>query len=327
MSMGKKVSTAKPSDISKHDLYKDFFKNYLDNKNFIVKDKNTFNELKKLAWGESKLDVKRGSQHDVTNALREILQERGVQIAGTEATSKSAELGNMKINFEKIKDAVGLGEPTSQPIQKIVYVDSSGRPIGQIPVSPPILPSQQPIGGAPTSQTFSTDQQIIKLDPAKKEEYIRLFQRGFQFVTKTYTKLGFIEGDAEPDEPITEKDFKTEIDEYGKDLATYCFEHNINLPQWLELATLAIGGGILLGTPLIHFALHGRKKKENKSTKLKENADKASSFVFRKKNETEKATTTTTSTTEKPKQEKNTIDEKNEEKSGVDIGAIKKIEE
>ena len=330
--MVKDRPTGKPSDISKHDLYKKFFTDYIEKKNFIVKDKNTFNELKKIAWSDSKLVVKRGSQHDVTTALREVLKDRGIQIAGTEATTKSAEIGNMRINFEKIKDAVGLSETNLAETQQIktVYVDSLGRPITQAPVSPPTLPSGQALPQQQTQQTtFVTDQQIIKLDPVKREEYQRIFSRGFSLVTDTYVQLGFVEGERDPEKPMTAKDFKEKVEEYSKDVANYCFEHNIHLPQWIELFALGVGGVVLLGSPLIQFALHGRKQKENTSTKLKENAEKASTYVFKEKKPAENITTTTTTNNEKKSEtesSKNTIDSKNEKKSGLELEAISKNE-
>lgn len=314
--MADKKPVPKPNEVSRHQQYKDFFKEKIEKDGFQVSDKNTFNELKKTAWADDKLNVARGSRHDVTHALREVMQDLGIKVEGVEATKSSGSVGNLEIKLSKSIDDIKnkiLGDTQTIPSQPT----SSAQPIPT--AQSPTMPATH--GALPQQQTQEQQQNFLgigevkqPLDPHKKEEYERLFQRSFGLVTKTYIQLGFVEGEAEQEKPMTADSFKKEVDGVANDWAHYCFEHNISLPTWLELAALVLGSAVVFGSPILRVVMQGKKKKE-KESKLKNVVSKTDKvIVFKDKDKS--------NTTEKPQE--NTIDAKNEAKSGINTEELSK---
>lgn len=208
---------------TKSDQLYEFFKQKLTG-GYEIRDKHDMVKLKKLAADTFK--IKKGSYDLTTRALDRALQDLG----------KQAKVTEVQVTGEGLKATVKKEEGQKHEIPK------------------PEAPK------APESKVEITKITTPALPLDYKDKYERMAEKGTEFLTTLYIKLGVIEGEVK-EEPFNPKTWKEDVSKWGKDVAGYCYENNIKLPMWLELFALVATGALLLGMPIFNV-LFFKKKSE-----------------------------------------------------------------
>lgn len=277
------MSAVKPKPTWSEEISK-FFDGKLNT--FEVKDKVTADELLKLGLEETKKG--HGHRTKAKKILGKILNNKGISIADK---GFKKDIGGFKINLVKAE----LPSMDSQFQTQPKIMTSADAQTGKSPLAGTTTP---PSGVLPAPTTTSTEEKSVyekyigtheaqkttrpQLAPDQKGEYEQLFKYGTELLSKVYIQTGIVQSEKVPEkpEPIKAEEWTKQLDEFGQNVAHYCFRRNIPIPTFIEMFLLGCEGFFVLGAPLIMFFLAGRKSK----SKTKEQ-DKSLDSVGEKKPE------------------------------------------
>jgi len=200
---------------------------------FQVKDRATAIELRKM--GQYELKLGDGWNAYAKKILQEVLEEKGIVVPDLKS---SARIGTFRINLEKPPQDLASGQFA--------------------PTQTPPAPPQQP--------------QII-WDERRRESYKKIMSKGFEFLSVIYIKLGIIQGEEPEPEKLTPKKFQDESKQFGVQVADYCYDHQINLPMWIELMSLIASGFMVFGMPVIRVLFFKTEKAKEDGEVLTDGKD------------------------------------------------------
>ena len=254
---------------------------------FEVRDKVTADELLKLGLEETKKG--HGHRTKAKKILGKILNNKGISIADK---GFKKEIGGFKINLVKAE----LPSMDSQFQTQPKTTTSADAPTGKSPLEGITAPPSGALP-APTTEEKSVYEKYIdsheapktarpQLPADEKQNYEQLFKYGTELLSKVYIQTGIVQSKEVPEkpEPIKAEEWSKQLDEFGQNIAHYCFRRNIPIPTFIEMFLLGCEGFFVLGAPLIMFFLAGRKSK----SKTKEQ-DKTLDNVGEKKVSDEKS--------------------------------------
>jgi len=210
----------------------------IDIEKYVVNDKTTANDLKKMVMKEMKL--KAGTWGHVDKILREILKTRNIAI---ENSNPSSQIGDVTFNLTK---------PDLQTPIKATITKPEAKPISA-PQPPPVPPATP----------------IIKptLDPTVEKANQETIKEGFKFVGQIYSAFGIIKGTSKYNiTEMTAEQFETECDKYAERVGSFCYRHNIEIPFLIEVFSLIATGVLIFVVPLIKtFFLKTEKEEYDKT--------------------------------------------------------------
>lgn len=235
---------------------------------FEVKDKASADEILKLGLEET--GKGHGHRTKAKKILGKILNNKGISIADK---GFKKEIAGLKVNL--IKPDLPSMESAFQTQPKITT--SADAQTGKSPLGGIAAPSSGALP-APTTTTTTSEQSAYEkyissqekpktprkpLDPSEKANYEELFKYGTDLLSKVYIQTGIVQSKevTEKPEPMKAEEWSKELEEFGKNVAHYCFRHDIPIPTFIELFLLGCQGFFVLGAPLIMFFLAGRKSK------------------------------------------------------------------
>lgn len=259
---------AKKETLSWSDSIKKFYGEKIDS-GFQVSDKAKADELLKLGLEET--HKSHSHRTKAKKFLQQIMTDKGISVSDKGFKQK---VEGLNVKLTSVPKAAGVPTQDSSGIPtagtKTLTIKS---PIGGLEIT-----TQTPVSGTATTgavpsqhsayeqfvaqqkQVAATAQRPI-LDPKVEKEYKDLFKYGTDLLSKVYIQTGIVESEEMHEKPkiMKAKEWKEELEEFGSNVAGYCFRHNIAIPTFIELFLLGAQGFFVLGSPLIMFFLAGRK--------------------------------------------------------------------
>ena len=249
----------KDSSVSMADKLKDFYRNYLES-NEAPKTKSEFNDIKRMTWDNSEINLPENSRSQTKSALMSVLKEKGFDAPeGLGIIKKSGVSGTIEATFEgagkKIEQMMGNPNQPNQQQQP----NQEG--FGIFKQNPNIQNQQIP-------QSISQPQILIQpkvLSDSEKESNKRFLKQSMQIPKRLWVEFGIVDSEdlGEKEKPQT---WSEQYDEWVESLADICNEHGYSFPAKMELILAGVTGVSLLVLPLIMkvMGMKGDKKKESK---------------------------------------------------------------
>jgi hypothetical protein len=214
---------------------------------YELKDKNSYNELKKIIFDELKINKNSGNM--IRTAIREVAIEKKIQIS--DLGFKNDKIGDMIVTVVK-------PEPTEiQTIQSNIQTQSTHSSIDALP-----KPDSSNKGSLPSndSQTIEEEKQYMTGTAQKK-----LISSGLtKIIFPIYTALGIVELD---DSELKQEakipkgqQVKKEFEELAGDIDEYLTENNIQLPALLNHLSIIISVFCVLILPVIKYKMFTQKQ-------------------------------------------------------------------
>lgn len=231
---------------------------------FEVKDNVTADELLKLGLEETKKG--HGHRTKAKKILGKILNNKGISIADK---GFKKEIDGLRINLVKPElPSMSTTAQTQPSITTSADAQAVKSPLGSIAASPSGALPAQPTGEKTVYEKYIETHEAPKttrpqLAPEQKTEYEQMFKYGTDLLSKVYIQTGIVQSAEVPEkpEPLKAEEWSKQLNEFGQNVAHYCFRRNIPLPTFIEMFLLGCEGFFVLGAPLIMFFLAGRKTK------------------------------------------------------------------
>lgn len=248
---------------SKTQLMKDLINKKID-EGFELKDKTHKINLQKIVLDE--LHLPKGSYSDTGKFLKEIMIERGLQIS--DVGFKDDKIGDMLVNV--IKNEIVGESPNSESHDSIPQSSKGALPMGTSPASTR--------GLLPKTETETQEQSSI--EPEKKvmsaTAQSKLIHYGLEeFLFPLYKTMGFIELSEEEKKkeakPMKVEDAKKQWGDLADHIDGVLVENNIQLPQFLNYASLMISIFAVMILPVVKFKFFSSK--QSADPKYDESAD------------------------------------------------------
>lgn len=236
------------------DTLKDFYRDYLSN-NEVPKTKADFDNLKRMTWNNSKIELKKDSRNLSKVALLDVLKEKGFELPdGVGNFKKSASAGAIEATFD------GAGKKVEQIANSIL----GNPPNKQFGIFQQNAQSQQsPVfGSMPSAQTSTIERKA--LSDNEKASNKRFIKQTMQLPKNLWVQFGIVDSD-----DLTEKEkpqsWGEEVDNWAESLADWCNENGYSFPAKMEMILICVSGISLFIFPLLMkmIGMKGEKKKES----------------------------------------------------------------